>query len=170
MKRIIYYLFKLKYELLRKAKIGKNFVVGRNVNIDKNFKCGNYVYIGQNNYIGSHTTFGHWVMVSDAVNIVGSDHVFDKVGTPIILSGRPKYQPHTEIGNDVWIGHGVTIIRGIKIGDGAIIGANSFVNKNVEPYSIYGGIPAKFIKKRFSNESDTKKHIKQIQKMIKEME
>jgi hypothetical protein len=58
----------------------------------------------------------------------------------------------TVIGNDVWIGQNVTIMPGIKIGDGAIIAANSTVVKSVEPYTIYGGNPAKFIKKRFSDE------------------
>lgn len=56
------------------------------------------------------------------------------------------------IGNDVWIGRDVTIMSGITIGDGAIIAANSHVVKNVEPYSVYGGNPAKLIKYRFSND------------------
>ena len=54
--------------------------------------------------------------------------------------------------NDVWIGQNVTIMPGVIIGDGAIIAANSTVVKSVEPYSIYSGNPAKFIKKRFSDE------------------
>jgi len=56
------------------------------------------------------------------------------------------------IGNDVWIGMNVFIMDGVSIGDGAIIAANSHVIKNVEPYSIYGGNPAKLIKYRFSKE------------------
>lgn len=59
---------------------------------------------------------------------------------------------NTEVGNDVWIGFNSTIMPGVKIGDGAIIGTNSVVTKNVEPYSIVGGNPAKEIKKRFSKE------------------
>jgi virginiamycin A acetyltransferase len=62
------------------------------------------------------------------------------------------FKGDTVIGNDVWIGQNVTIMPGIKIGDGAIIAANSTVVKSVEPYTIYGGNPAKFIKKRFSDE------------------
>lgn len=58
----------------------------------------------------------------------------------------------TIIGNDVWIGHQVTIMPGVKIGDGAIIATNTTVTKDVEPYSIVGGNPAKEIKKRFSEE------------------
>lgn len=54
------------------------------------------------------------------------------------------------IGNDVWIGTNVSILEGIKIGDGAVIGAGAMVVKDIEPYSIYGGVPAKMIKKRFT--------------------
>lgn len=58
-----------------------------------------------------------------------------------------------EIGNDVWIGCNVTIVRGVKIGDGAIIAAGSVVTKDVQPYTIVGGVPAKFIKHRFDVKS-----------------
>lgn len=56
------------------------------------------------------------------------------------------------IGNDVWIGCDVKILAGIKIGDGAVIGTGAVVTKDVEPYTIVGGIPAKIIRKRFSDE------------------
>ena len=57
-----------------------------------------------------------------------------------------------EIGNDVWIGNNVLIMDGVKVGDGAIIGAGSIVTKNIEAYSVVGGIPARVIRKRFSQE------------------
>ena len=56
------------------------------------------------------------------------------------------------IGNDVWIGEGVSILPGVKIGDSAIIAAGATVTKDVEPYSVVGGVPAKLIKKRFTEE------------------
>jgi len=56
------------------------------------------------------------------------------------------------IGNDVWIGYEAVIMSGVKIGDGAIIGTRAVVTKDVPPYTIVGGIPAKIIKKRFNDE------------------
>jgi virginiamycin A acetyltransferase len=67
----------------------------------------------------------------------------------------------TVVGNDVWIGMNAVIMPGVKIGDGAIIGANSVVTKNVEPYTVVGGNPATIIKKRFDEQTiDTLLNIK----------
>lgn len=66
---------------------------------------------------------------------------------PIVFSNG-----NISIGNDVWIGRDVTIMSGISVGDGSVIAANSHVVKDVEPYSIYGGNPAKFIRYKFSDE------------------
>jgi len=55
------------------------------------------------------------------------------------------------IGNDVWIGHGAVITPGVQIGHGAVIGANAVVTKNLPPYHVVGGVPARFIRKRFDN-------------------
>ena len=57
------------------------------------------------------------------------------------------------IGNDVWIGYEAVIMAGVTIGDGAIIGARAVVTKDVSPYTIVGGIPAKSIRKRYSEET-----------------
>ncbi|WP_017014015.1 CatB-related O-acetyltransferase, partial [Enterovibrio norvegicus] len=67
------------------------------------------------------------------------------------LESGQKYQP-VEIGNDVWIGEGVFISPGVKVGDGAVIAARSVVTKNVDPYMIVGGVPAKVIRPRFNKE------------------
>lgn len=68
--------------------------------------------------------------------------------SPIII----KPDPLTVIGNDVWIGNGAIVLRGVKVGDGAVIGAGAVVTKDVEPYTIVVGAPARPLKKRFTEE------------------
>jgi virginiamycin A acetyltransferase len=76
----------------------------------------------------------------------------------IFGNGWENFQPEefskgdTIVGNDVWIGYDSLIMPGVKIGDGAVIGARSVVTRNVEPYTIVGGNPARLIRKRFSEE------------------
>ncbi len=74
---------------------------------------------------------------------------------------KTKSKGKVIIGNDVWIGYGVTILSGVNIGDGAVIGAKSLVVKNVPAYTVVGGVPAKIIKKRFND--DTIEALKKIQ-------
>jgi acetyltransferase-like isoleucine patch superfamily enzyme len=88
---------------------------------------------------------------------MGDDHDYKNSGLPIIFSGRSIFKP-TKIGRDVWIGAHTIVMTGVTIGDGAIIAAGSVVTKDVDEYSIYGGVPAKKIKNRFNNEGDVEKH------------
>ena len=70
---------------------------------------------------------------------------------PVHLSQLP-HKGDTVIGNDVWFGRNCVVMPGVKIGDGAVVAADSFVSKDVVPYSVVGGNPARFIKKRFDDE------------------
>ncbi len=69
------------------------------------------------------------------------------------ISGHPASKGNIIIGNDVWIGNGASIMSGVKIGDGAVIGARSVVAKDVKPYEIVVGNPAKSIKMRFDDDT-----------------
>jgi acetyltransferase-like isoleucine patch superfamily enzyme len=102
-------------------------------------------------------------MFGPGVRILGNDHVYSKAGTPIIFSGRPPFK-RTIIGSDVWLGAGTIVIAGASIGDGSIVAAGSVVTRDVPPFSIYGGVPAKYIKDRFSCAADIDEHVKMLAK------
>jgi len=114
---------------------------------------------------GDKLIIGKFCMIASGVSFImnGANHLTDSISSyPFAIFGGDwenamdgKTYPtkgDTVIGNDVWIGHNVTIMPGIQIGDGVIVATNSTVTKNVEPYSIVGGNPAKLIKKRFSEQ------------------
>ncbi|CAG1022681.1 partial lipopolysaccharide O-acetyltransferase, partial [Methylococcales bacterium] len=133
------------------SKVGKGFHVGKNVAIHRpGFVAGDYVYIGQYSEIAPHVRIGNYTCISANVVITGSDHRFDIPGVPIRYSGRPE-SIVTQIGQDVLVGHGSIIMRGVTIGNGAIVGAGSVVTKDVPAYAIVAGVPAKFIRHRFSD-------------------
>lgn len=91
-------------------------------------------------------TIGNDVRIASSTVVVSANHVFEERSVPIWRQGmRAK---GICVGNDVWIGANCTILDGIMIGDGAVIAAGSVVNKDVEPFSVVGGIPAKLIKYR----------------------
>lgn len=101
------------------------------------------------------------------VGIVGRyDHNYQETGVPVRIAESIRDENYnwkglttiTRIGNDVWIGYGAIIMGGVTIHDGAIIAAGSVVSKDVEPYSIYAGVPAKKIKDRFESDIELARH------------
>ena len=110
-------------------------VVGKFCSIATNVQ----VYLG-----GNHRT--DWVTTYPFGTL--NQHIFNNFNG----EGHPSTKGDVIIGNDVWIANNVTIMSGVTIGDGAAIANNSHVVKNVEPYSLVGGNPAKFIKYRFTPE------------------
>ena len=116
-------------------------------------------------FVGDKLIIGKFCMIASDVKFImnGANHLTDAMSTyPFAIFGNGwehamegKSYPqkgNINIGNDVWIGYNATIMAGVTIGDGAIIATNATVVKDVEPYSIVGGNPAKEIKKRFSKE------------------
>ena len=119
---------------------GANFGTGADISI------GDYSGIGVNASVRGPLIIGNNVMMGPDVVIITSSHNFDRTDIPMRFQGSNK-KP-VSIGNDVWIGQRVVILQGVNIGDGAIIAAGAVVTKDVPPYTIVGGIPAKIIKSR----------------------
>jgi len=111
-----------------------NLVVGNFCSIAGNVN----IYLGGNHRIDWVTTFPFGTIHQNIFNHTGEGH--------------PSTKGDVIIGNDVWIGSNVTIMSGVTIGDGAVIANNSHVVKDVEPYSLVGGNPAKLIKYRFTQQ------------------
>ncbi len=140
-----------------------------------NIKVGEYTYFdGQNfqrhvthhyDFIGDKLIIGKFCQIGRGVEFImnGANHSMDSASTyPFYIFNGWKqnspakedlpYKGDTVIGNDVWIGQNVTFLPGVHVGDGCIIGANSVVAKDVPPYSVVVGNPAKVIRKRFDDE------------------
>lgn len=126
--------------------IGKGTYIGNNTKIFECEKIGNFCSIGHNTHIGlSNHAFDH---------ISTSPMFYDKSrGLCEKTTFNDKQNNRTTIENDVLISSSVLILSGVKIGTGAIVGAGSFVNKDVPPYAIVAGSPAKIIKYRFDDET-----------------
>ncbi len=106
---------------------------------------------------------GAWCSIAEDVEImVGGNHRLDWVSTfPMriifnlpgaLTDGHPASKGDIRIGNDVWIGRGSRILSGVTIGDGAAIGAYSVVTKHVRPYAVVAGVPAREVRRRFTDE------------------
>lgn len=173
------YLYTLVRKIFKGLYIGKFTLLNKTSILHKPYKIGSFTYfknseIGRFSYIGNHcmlnhTKIGMYCSLGDDIKIISGRHPLNFVSTsPYFYSTRKQcgktlvyrdlfdeYEFVNEdktvvIGNDVWIGNNTLIMAGISIGNGAVIGAGSLVTKNVDSYEVVGGVPAKVIKKRFS--------------------
>lgn len=99
-----------------------------------------------NSFVNGPLKIGDNVMMGPDVTILTHTHVTDRVDIPMSEQGYRVAE--VVIGNDVWIGMRVVIMPGVRIGNGAIVGAGAIVTKDVPNYAIVGGVPAKIIKYR----------------------
>lgn len=133
-------------------------------------KIGKYSYIGNNSFV-IDTTIGNFTSIAPDCYIGGTSHPIEWVSSSPVFHKwenifKKNFATHdyeifqkTTIGNDVWIGNKVLIKAGVNIADGAVIGMGSIVTKDIGPYEIWAGNPAKLIRKRFDDET--------IQKLIR---
>lgn len=149
--------------LISNTKIGKYITLYDYVYVS-NSTLGNFIYISENSKI-SNCKIGNYCSIGQNVKIGAGKHPIDFITTfPAFFSIRKQCQVtfvsknlFTEVeevvlGNDVWIGNNVLVLDGVNIGNGAIIAAGAVVTKDVEAYSVVGGVPAKLIKKRFEDD------------------
>lgn len=119
---------------------------------NKDIEFSGRIQFGKGCIVNCDISFGDSVLIAPNVAFVGrDDHTYNVLGSTIWDSPRgDSYK--TVVGNDVWFGYGVIVIAGVEIGRGSIIAAGSVVVKDVKPYSIVAGVPAKEVGRRFTDE------------------
>lgn len=163
MKKIIKLFFLNLLSLKKNVRTGKSVIIGPFCDLN-NVSIGDYSYIAGRSKV-NNLEIGSYTSIGKGLNTGFGSHPTKRFSTSPIFHSvnnvfnkkyitKTNYNPKkiTKIGNDVWIGINVILMDGVKIGDGSIIAAGSVVTKDVPPYSIYGGVPAKLIKMRFDPE------------------
>jgi len=163
---LIYYIFIAKLPNSRYAKIFNRirvFYLARVIKViapDNNSSFQENVYISKPGKvkIGRHcqinedvfiqgAEIGDYVMIAPRVAILCNMHKFERTDLPMALQGK-VLNNKVIIEDDVWLGRNVVVMPGVRIGKGSIIASGAVVTKDVEPYSVMGGVPARLIKKR----------------------
>lgn len=120
--------------------------------IDSSSSLGSYTYVGSNTNV-TKSSIGSYCSIANNASIGQGEHLLDKISTSSIFYADPwtiLTSGDCEIGSDVWIGVDAVILRGVKVGVGAVVAANAVVTKDVPPFAVVAGIPARLIKYRFS--------------------
>ncbi len=144
----------------RLAELGEGFhwPRGLKMRIAPNSRVGRFAYLGQGFEAYGPVVVGDLCMIAAGMKIVGADHLYDRVGTPTRLAFPDDARPLTRFGADVWTGLNVTVMEGLTIGRGAVIGSASVVTKDVPPYTVVAGVPARIVRRRFDDETMLAQH------------
>ncbi len=157
-------LFKKGFNRINRIAVGKKGIYGK-IGKGNKFTTGVFIsegaVIGNNNYFGPYSMInnavvGNYCSIGPGVKIGQAEHsksyltTFQKISKQLI--GHSLNSTPSIIGSDVWCGANVVILQGVKIGDGAIIGANAVVTKNIPEYGIAVGVPARVINYRFDDD------------------
>ncbi|WP_242521555.1 CatB-related O-acetyltransferase [Motiliproteus sp. SC1-56] len=141
----------------RKCRIEPGAAIKENVQIGKNVSIGAHTYVNPGTRI-FQAQIGRYCSISYDCLIGGTDHPTRFLTTSPAVYNHPDYiakhptvsanGPPPSIGHDVWVGARAVILNGVKIGTGAVIAAGAVVTRDVEPYAVYGGVPARKISER----------------------
>ena len=144
-----------------KAVLGRGCMISRDVEIAAGVKIGDYTYVNAGSIIASGV-IGKYCSIGYFCQIGMPEHPLSYLSTSPKLYGCGNilglpgcwdhYRQPPSIGSDVWIASQAVVLQGVKIGDGAVIGAGAVVTRDVEPYAICCGVPARLVRKRFSDE------------------
>lgn len=143
------------------ANYGKDVIISSGTSVTEDVSIGDYSYVNSNSSV-ENCVIGKYCSISSGVYICPFEHDINMRTThPVCRQGYPVTErKKVIIGNDVLISLNVVILEGVKVGNGAVIGAGAIVTKDVMPYEIVGGVPAKHIKFRFSENE-----VKQLEKL-----
>ncbi len=135
--------------------VGSNCVLQRDIffNVDRYWTPGPIIRIGDRVFIGKgaefnitcRLTIGNDSLIASGVKVIDHDHGMLKGD---LMRHQPSNEAEVIIGNDVWIGANSILLKGVKISDGAVVGAGSVVTRSIPSYEIWAGIPAKKISER----------------------
>ncbi len=131
--------------------------MARSARVSRDLIAREYSFVNIDCIVGPRVTLGRYAMLAPEVVIIGGDHRVDVPGTPILFSGRPELK-RTVIGADAWVGFRAIVMAGVNIGRGAIVAAGAVVTKDVPPYEIHAGVPARKIGERFASPADRMRH------------
>jgi acetyltransferase-like isoleucine patch superfamily enzyme len=130
--------------------------VAKSAMVHPSVVMGPYAFVNEGGVIGAYVEIGKYAMLGPRVAVVGADHHIDQPGVPLIFTGRPD-RPKTVIGDDCWIGFGAIIMAGVTIGRGAVVASGAVVTKDVPPYEVHAGVPAKKLRDRFAEGSEERR-------------
>jgi phosphonate metabolism protein (transferase hexapeptide repeat family) len=154
---------------LKSCRLGRHVVVGERV-VLREVAVGDYSYFERHGE-AIYAQIGKFCSIAANVRINALEHPMERVTTHKITYRPNEYfkflgidqafrerrrEKKVVIGNDVWVGHGAVVLPGVSIGDGAVIGANAVVSRDVAPYTIVAGVPAQPLRERFPREIATR--------------
>lgn len=144
------------------GRVHRTFYLAPPLYVSPDLIAEEFSFVNVGAFIGPGVRLGAYAMVGPRVSFVGDDHVFDRAGTPVIFAGRPAAVRPTIVGADAWIGAGAIVMAGTTIGEGAIVAAGAVVTRDVEPYAIVAGVPARVLRHRFADDEQRRLHVESL--------